>query len=189
MTARMLTALEEVPGRGAGRALVFGDTNSTLAAALAAVKPGIPVLHGGGQSAGLPYQSGGGQPHPDRPCVHNAFRKRAQRPEALGKENLGARAYLVGDPMLDAFVYYARAAAPARPKRCQARRHARNHAGSLLLPDLPPGGKHPGRRGFVGNFARVMESLPLPTLYPVHPRNRAAALRLRDALSCVRSVS
>ena len=45
-TARMLAALEPVLAESeAGLALVYGDTNSTLAGALAAAQAGIPVGH------------------------------------------------------------------------------------------------------------------------------------------------
>ena len=46
MTARMLVGVEEILMKEQPEALlVYGDTNSTLAAALAAVKLQIPVLH------------------------------------------------------------------------------------------------------------------------------------------------
>ena len=45
-TARQLSALEPVLAEAAPDAvLVYGDTNSTLAGALAAVQAGIPVAH------------------------------------------------------------------------------------------------------------------------------------------------
>lgn len=46
MTARMIVAIEEILVKEKPDALlVYGDTNSTLAAGLAAVKLRVPVLH------------------------------------------------------------------------------------------------------------------------------------------------
>src|ERR1700686_3966941 len=45
-TGRMLSALEPiVAGAGADAVLVYGDTNSTLAGALAGAQAGLPVAH------------------------------------------------------------------------------------------------------------------------------------------------
>ena len=184
MTARMLTAIEDVLLKEQPDALlVYGDTNSTLAAALAAVKLHIPVLHveAGNRLGSLVNPEEVNRILTDHAssmlfaCVPSAL-------DALRRENLGDHAYLVGDPMLDAFNYY-----------------------RSLLGDRPPA-TLPGLDGApvvtptqfyyltchreentrddaaLSQILLAMESLPYPTLYPVHPRNRDAALRLRDLL-------
>ncbi|MDD3214462.1 MAG: UDP-N-acetylglucosamine 2-epimerase, partial [Eubacteriales bacterium] len=100
MTARMLTALEEVLIKEAPDALlVYGDTNSTLAGALAAVKLHIPVLHveAGNRLGSLENPEEVNRILTDHAstilfaCVQSAM-------EALARENLADRAYFVGDP-------------------------------------------------------------------------------------------
>ena len=44
-TGRMMVALERAAGVAPDAVLVYGDTNSTLAAALVAAKLGVPVAH------------------------------------------------------------------------------------------------------------------------------------------------
>jgi len=184
MTARMLVALEEVFAKEKPDAvLVYGDTNSTLAAALTAVKMCLPVIH---VEAGNRLETLTNPEEVNRivtdhlstllfACVPSAM-------EALRKENLSHRALLVGDPMLDAFLYY-------RAKD------------AFRLPETLPGlDGQPCRlpQTYVyltchreentrddetlAQILLALESLPVPTLYPVHPRNRETALRLRERL-------
>src|SRR4051812_23370765 len=58
-TARMLAALEPLlRAERPDAVLVYGDTNSTLAGALAGAQAGVPVAH---------VEAGGGPPHPPPP--------------------------------------------------------------------------------------------------------------------------
>lgn len=182
MTARMLTALEEVLLKESPDALlVYGDTNSTLAGALSAVKLHIPVLHveAGNRLGSLNNPEEVNRILTDHAatllfaCVQSAM-------EALKRENLADRAYFVGDPMLDAFLYY-RQIAP-RPETLPGL------AGdTVAVPEsyyyLTCHREENTRTDeTLSEILLAMERLPHPTLYPVHPRNRAAALRLRDQL-------
>ncbi|MDD3213034.1 MAG: UDP-N-acetylglucosamine 2-epimerase (non-hydrolyzing) [Eubacteriales bacterium] len=182
MTARMLTALEEVLIKEAPDALlVYGDTNSTLAGALAAVKLHIPVLHveAGNRLGSLENPEEVNRILTDHAstmlfaCVQSAM-------EALARENLADRAYFVGDPMLDAFLYYRQIAVmptalPGLDGEAvpvpQSYHYLTCHREENTHTDEP-----------LSEILSAMESLPHPTLYPVHPRNRAAALRLKQKL-------
>ncbi|HNW85660.1 MAG TPA: UDP-N-acetylglucosamine 2-epimerase (non-hydrolyzing) [Candidatus Limiplasma sp.] len=188
MTARMLTALEEVLLKETPDALlVYGDTNSTLAAALAAVKLHIPVLH---VEAGNRLGSLANPEEINRVLTdHMASMLFACAPSAMQSlrlENLADRAWLVGDPMYDAFNYYRQfnggrvpdtlpslSGSPvAVPEHfyyltCHREENTRDDAA-------------------LSEILLAMESLPFPTLYPVHPRNHVAAERLRDRLGLTR---
>ena len=184
MTARMLIAMEDVLlAEKPDALLVYGDTNSTLAAALAAVKLHVPVLHveAGNRLGSLVNPEEVNRVLTDHvasmlfACVPSAL-------ESLQKENLGNRAWLVGDPMLDAFHFY------------------RNLQGGHLPASLPGLDGAPVETpeefyyltchreentrddAALSEILAAMESLPIPTLYPVHPRNREAAKRLREQL-------
>ncbi len=185
MTARMLTALEEVfLLEGPDAVLVYGDTNSTLAAALTAVKMHIPVLH---VEAGNRLGSMANPEEINRILTDHAstllFACVPSAMDALARENLLERSHLVGDPMLDAFLYY---------------RSLNGGKVSETLPGLDGTAVHIPETYYyltchreenthsdaaLAEILIAMESLPHPTLYPVHPRNRDAALRLKDSLA------
>ncbi|HSK67858.1 MAG TPA: UDP-N-acetylglucosamine 2-epimerase (non-hydrolyzing) [Candidatus Limnocylindria bacterium] len=185
MTARMLIALEEVLDREKpDLLLVYGDTNSTLAAALAAAKLGVPVAH---VEAGNRVGTLRNPEEVNRILTdHVSALKFACVPSAmdeLAKENLLSGAHLVGDPMYDAFLYY-RGKAEGSPIR------------DLLDFDgdpipLPPRfyymtchrQENTGDPETLHQILSAMDSLDAPAVYPVHPRNRAdvEALRARHA--------
>ena len=184
MTARMLTALEEVFLREQPDAvLVYGDTNSTLAAALAAVKLRLPVAHveAGNRLGTLQNPEEVNRILTDHvstllyACVPSAM-------DALARENLAGRAVLTGDPMLDAFRFYRELSGNRLPATLpgldgtpvttpSAFFYLTCHREENTRSDAP-----------LSEILLAMESLPAPTLYPVHPRNREAALRLREQL-------
>ncbi len=188
MTARMLIALEEVlAGEKPDALLVYGDTNSTLAAALAAVKLHVPIVHveAGNRLGSLHNPEEVNRILTDHmstvlfACVESAM-------EALAKENLAGKAHLVGDPMYDAFLYYL------------ARRKDREKAPLTGL--LGERVEVPGRYfyltchreentqtdGALTEILSAMEALDAPTLYPVHPRNRDRALAAAKSLGLSR---
>ncbi|MBQ0097318.1 MAG: UDP-N-acetylglucosamine 2-epimerase (non-hydrolyzing) [Oscillospiraceae bacterium] len=108
MTGRMMISLEEVMLKEKpDMVIVYGDTNSTMAGALVAVKLGIPVAHieAGNTRGSLSNPEDINRLVSDHTssilfaCVESAM-------DVMKKENLSDRAYFVGDSMLDAFLYY-----------------------------------------------------------------------------------
>ncbi|HET9103849.1 MAG TPA: UDP-N-acetylglucosamine 2-epimerase (non-hydrolyzing) [Solirubrobacteraceae bacterium] len=174
-TSRMLAALEPVLARVAPDAvLVYGDTNSTLAGALAGAQTGVPVVH---VEAGMRSF--------DRTMPEELNRVLCDHASALllcpgevAMENLRAERVtghceLVGDVMVDV-------ALAAQPR-------ARAAVELITGRGLEPGGyllATAHRAGNVDDPARlsallqVLSALPLPVVLPLHPRTEA---RLRDA--------
>lgn len=180
MTGQMLIELEKVfLAEQPDMVLLFGDTNSTMAAALAAVKLHIPVCH---VEAGNRFGTLASPEEVNRrvtdhvasvnlPCTASGL-------EFLQKENLGSISTVVGDPMYDAFRYYS--------DRLDGSELAdiRDFAGNAV--QLPQEfyymtchrQENTDTDEKLGSIFAAMESLDLPTVYPVHPRNRARADRL-----------
>ena len=108
MTGEMLGVIEAVLLKEKPDALlVYGDTNSTLAAALAAVKLHIPVCH---VEAGNRLGTLDNPEEINRICTDHVSARllacTASAMDFLAKEGIGDRATLVGDPMYDAFCFY-----------------------------------------------------------------------------------
>lgn len=178
MTAKMLVGIEEILVKEEPDALlVYGDTNSTLAAALASVKLHIPVIHveAGNRLGTLDSPEEVNRITTDHVATLD-FCATEDALEKLKKEGLGDRSYCVGNIMYDSFLHFA---------------------------DLP--WDHPSILDFDSNPVKVpeqyyymtchrqentysdeplteillaMNSLDAPTIYAVHPRNHERAKRI-----------
>ena len=182
MTGRMLMALEEVLVKERpDLLLVYGDTNSTLAAALAAVKLHVPVAHveAGDRVGTLHNPEEVNRILTDHvstlrfACVHSAM-------EEMAKENLLTGAHLAGDPMYDAFLYY------QEKSRSHPMADLVHFDGKPL--SLPQTyyyltchrQENTDDLNKLSEILEAMEALDAPVIYPVHPRNRKDVLNLRE---------
>ncbi len=176
MTGKMLIAIEEVLIKEQPDwLLVYGDTNSTLAAALAAAKLHIPVCH---VEAGARVHSSTNPEEINRICTdHLSTLLLASTQSGLNemkKEGLSERGVLVGDPMYDAFMKYGKkinikdvvlkllnGTTVNVPEEfyyltCHREENTKNDKDLLEI-------------------FNAMETLDYPTIYPVHPRNKLRA--------------
>ena len=109
MTARMLMGIEDVLLKEKPYALlVYGDTNSTLAAALAAVKLHIPVMHveAGNRLGSLDNPEEVNRILTDH-CSTLRFCATQAARDKLRAENLSGNSWLVGNIMYDSFLHFA----------------------------------------------------------------------------------
>lgn len=180
MTGEMLMAIEDVLLKEKPeKLLVYGDTNSTLAAALAAVKLQIPVHHveAGNRLGTLDNPEEVNRICTDHistvlmPCTDSAL-------HFLTKEGLADKSYLVGDPMYDAFLYYGK----------QITEKDRNalidlNGESVRRPDkfyylTCHRQENTDREDKLTQILQAMNRLDAPTIYPVHPRNHNMAKKI-----------
>ena len=178
MTAKMLVGVEEILEKEVPDALlVYGDTNSTLAAGLAAVKLHIPVFH---------VEAGNRLGTLDNPeevnritTDHLATLDFCATEDALNKlnrEGLGDRSYCVGNIMYDSFLHFA-----DRPW-CEPHildfddhpvtvpdefYYMTCHRQENTFSDEP-----------LTEILLAMNCLDAPTIYAVHPRNHERAKRI-----------
>lgn len=178
MTAKMLVGIEEILTKEEPDAvLVYGDTNSTLAAALAAVKLHIPVIH---------VEAGNRLGTLDNPeevnritTDHIATLDFCATEDALNKlkkEGLGDRSYCVGNIMYDSFLHFANkpwddpqiydfesnlVTVPEEFYYMTCHRQENTYSDEPLTEIL-----------------LAMNSLDVPTIYAVHPRNHERAERI-----------
>ncbi|HET6866083.1 MAG TPA: UDP-N-acetylglucosamine 2-epimerase (non-hydrolyzing) [Solirubrobacteraceae bacterium] len=168
-TARMLAALEPVLREvGPDVVLVYGDTNSTLAGALAGAQARVPVAH---VEAGMRSF--------DRTMPEELNRVLADHasslllcPSSVAASNLHAEGVagvveVVGDVMVDVAV-------AVQPR-------ARSRVDLVAARGLEPGGyllATAHRPGNVDDPARLLQlvellcAMPLPVLFTIHPRTR-----------------
>lgn len=180
MTAKMLVGIEDILIKEEPDALlVYGDTNSTLAASLAAVKLHIPVIH---------VEAGNRLGTLDNPeeinritTDHLATLNFCATEDALSKlrnEGLGNRSFCVGNIMYDSFLHFAdqpwiesniwdfdgnRLSVPDQYYFMTCHRQENTYSDEPLTEIL-----------------LAMNSLDAPTIYAVHPRNHDRAKRIVD---------
>jgi len=183
MTGRMMEALEkEMLEVKPDMVLVYGDTNSTLAGALAAAKLHIPVAH---VEAGLRSWNRAMPEEINRVLTDHVaqmlFCPTKAAVENLWKEGMGMGVHLTGDVMYDAALHF--------------REKAEKESGILLSLGLQNGkyalatihraentDDETRLRAIAGSMAALSASLPV--VFPAHPRtrNRLAAMGLANQL-------
>lgn len=183
-TARAMTGVEQVLlERRPALVVVPGDVNSTLAAALAAVKLQIPVAH---LEAGLrSFDPSMPEEHNRRLTDHVSSLLLVHSPSAI--ENLAAegidatRVHLVGNTMIDSLRSHLAAAQSGQPWL----RHGVEPSGyGLITLHRPSLVDHPELlRETISALVELSAHIPL--VFPVHPRTREnlEALDLIDTLA------
>ncbi|SCX02918.1 UDP-N-acetylglucosamine 2-epimerase (non-hydrolysing) [Lachnospiraceae bacterium YSD2013] len=181
MTARMMVAIEKVVlQEKPDWILLYGDTNSTLAAALVAAKLHVPICH---VEAGVRFHVMTNPEEINRVCVDHISTKLLACTESsmdeLTREGLSDRARLVGDPMYDAFCQYSEIASIKNGELLDL------SGNKVLVPKkfyylTCHREENTNREGALYEILKAMNSLDSPTIYPVHPRNRMRALEIRE---------
>lgn len=178
MTAKMLVGIEEILQKESPDALlVYGDTNSTLAAGLAAVKLRIPVFHveAGNRLGTLDSPEEVNRITTDHVATIN-FCATKDALDKLKKEGIGDRSYCVGNIMYDSFIHFAdkpwtephildfNGNPVSVPKTYY---YMTCHRQENTFSDEP-----------LTEILMAMNSLDAPTIYAVHPRNHERAQRV-----------
>lgn len=180
MTGRMLEKIEEVLlNEKPDMVLVYGDTNSTLAGALAAVKLHIPVCH---IEAGIRMNTLHNPEEVNRICTDHVSKLLCcctqSGVESLKKEGIMDNVYLTGDLMYDAFSYYSKKIGEKRTEELE------KLDGEIL--EWPEEyyyltchrEENTADDNTLLEILNAMNELDAVTIYPVHPRNRERVFTL-----------
>jgi UDP-GlcNAc3NAcA epimerase len=169
-TARMLRALEPLLAAEAPDVvLVYGDTNSTLAGALAAAQARVPVAH---VEAGMRSYDRAMPEELNRVLTDHAadlLLCSSQAPaENLRRESVGGEVVVVGDVMVDV----AQLLAPRARERTAVLEACEVAPGAFVLATAHRAGNvdDPAR---LERLVAVLCAMPDPVVLPLHPRTRA----------------
>jgi UDP-N-acetylglucosamine 2-epimerase (non-hydrolysing)/UDP-GlcNAc3NAcA epimerase len=169
-TARMLAALGPLlAAEQPALALVYGDTNSTLAGALAAAQAGIPVAH---VEAGMRSYDRTMPEELNRVLTDHAsdlLLCSSEAPAAILRgEGVGGEIEVVGDVMVDV----AQLLGPRAAARTDVlERFGVAPGGFLLATAHRPGNVDDPAR--LAALAELLTSVPGPVVLPLHPRTAA----------------
>ncbi|GHU75288.1 UDP-N-acetyl glucosamine 2-epimerase [Clostridia bacterium] len=178
MTASMMIGVEEVLlNEKPDAVLVYGDTNSTIAAALVAVKLTIPIFHveAGNRMGTLDNPEEVNRIVTDH-CGTLLLCATDESRHNLDREGIGHRAYTVGNIMYDSFLHFTELPWTRRtllgldgteifiPEKYYLMTCHRQENTSSDEPLI--------------QILGAMDTLDAPTIYPVHPRNHDRAMRV-----------
>jgi len=170
-TARMLAALEPLLEQVRPQAaLVYGDTNSTLAGALAAAQAGIPVIH---IEAGM-RSFDRTMPEELNRVLTDHLGALLLCPSDTARANLEAesvagRIEVVGDVMVDVAI---RRQPSARADSQTLSAHGVESGSYLLLTAHRAGNVDDPHR--LRALVKLAGALPAPVVFPIHPRTRTS---------------
>jgi UDP-GlcNAc3NAcA epimerase len=186
-TARMLAALEPLLGElSPDAALVYGDTNSTLAGALAAAQAGVPVVH---VEAGMRSFDRAMPEERNRVLSDHLAElllcSSQTAVENLRAEAVGGRIELVGDVMVDIAL---RRQPSARADTQTLAAHGVESGEYLLLTAHRAGNVDDPAR--LRALVELIAALPAPVVLPLHPRTaaRLSEFGLREQLDAIDGV-
>ena len=182
MTGKMMIAIEDVLIKEKPDwLLIYGDTNSTLAAALAAAKLHIPICH---VEAGTRTHCMTNPEEINRICADHLSNLllvcTASGMEELSREGLEERSVLVGDPMYDAFLTY-RHAVPVGKLELSLLKGRKVKLPAEYYYLTCHREENTNDNGLEELF-KAMEQLDAAVIYPVHPRNKERSIRMSDKL-------
>jgi UDP-GlcNAc3NAcA epimerase len=169
-TSRMLAALEPLLiEQQADAMLVYGDTNSTLAGSLAAAQSGLPIVH---VEAGMRSFDRTMPEELNRVlCDHMSellLCSSETSAQNLRAESVPGRIEVVGDVMVDVALRWQPA---AQADETVTSAHGLMRGSYLLLTAHRAGTVDDPER--LAALVALIQALPMPVLFPVHPRTRA----------------
>jgi UDP-GlcNAc3NAcA epimerase len=169
-TARILAALGPLLGESRPEmVLVYGDTNSTLAGALAGAQASVPVAH---VEAGMRSFDRSMPEELNRVLTDHAsdllLCSTQTAMDNLEREHSAAERHLVGDVMADVSLTFA----PIAEERSRAlEEHGLESGGYLLATAHRAGNVDDPRR--LESLVALLEALPAECVLPLHPRTAA----------------
>ncbi len=182
MTARMMVGLEQVmKTENPDWVLLYGDTNSTLAAALVAAKLHIRICH---VEAGTRFHVMTNPEEINRICTDHVSTKllacTQSSMDELIHEGLSDRAALVGDPMYDAFCAYSNKV-DIKNVILDTLDGDRVNVPNEYYYMTCHREENTNREDALFEILKAMNGLDAPTVYPVHPRNKERAVRIKES--------
>ena len=177
MTAEIMVKLEEVfLAKKPTGVILYGDTNTTLAAALVAVKMQIPIAH---IEAGPRIYDLDTPEEINRLVADHASRLRfcpdTPSVENLKKENITRGVHLTGDLMYDSFLHFLPRA--RTQSKVLERSGLKGEKYGLVTIHRPNNTDHPLA---IKRLMELCEQSPIKLLFAVHPRTKAALQRERQ---------